>query len=81
MFVEDVHAINICANQVDAGREVCLEKTVLGAMRGWVQLEVQNKDHRRKIWEFSYLQSSVSKVQEGLQEWLQRGCNSSGFLL
>ena len=61
MFVEDVHAINICANQVDAGREVCLEqnKTVLGAMRGWVRLEVQNKDHRRTTWELSYQKSFV----------------------
>ena len=57
MFVEDVE--DICATQVDAGREVCLEKTVLGAMRGWVQAEVQNKDHRRTTWEFSYQKSFV----------------------
>ena len=52
MFVEDVHAkYSVCANQVDAGREVCLEKTVLGGMQGWVQAEVQKKDHGKTTWE------------------------------
>ena len=52
MFVEDVHAkYSVCATQVDAGREVCLEKTVLGGMQGWVQAKVQKKDHGKTTWE------------------------------
>ena len=42
---------SVCANQVDAGREVCLEKRVLGGMQGWVQAKVQKKDHGKTTWE------------------------------
>ena len=58
MFVEDVHAkYSVCATQVDAGREVCLEKRVLSGMLDWVLSEVQNKDHGKTTWEFSHQRS------------------------